>query len=173
MRSSSSQEPNLWERQPKESEQAWRAFLTYRDVIDHPRTVQKVADALSKSRQAMVKLKSRWFWDERVRAYENEIQRQALSDAVKERKKMNERHTRIAMQLQQAALAALDKLNTDNLSFKDIREAVKLGTELERVSRHETITDYREEVGPENPDEQDIVVVVPDNGRTRQIEDED
>ena len=67
------QEPCLWERQPKESEQAWEAFLTYRDM-EPPRKVQAVADKLSKSRQQITKFKVNWFWDERVRAYDNEIQ---------------------------------------------------------------------------------------------------
>lgn len=158
------QEPCLWERQPKESEQAWEAFLTYRDM-EPPRKVQAVADKLSKSRQQITKFKANWFWDERVRAYDNEIQKEALAKAVKERQKMNERHTNIAMRLQKAALEALENLDASELSFKDIREAVKLGAELERRARTESIGEYRVDIATEEQDEDDVVIVVPDNGR--------
>ena len=158
----STQEPCLWERQPKETEQAWAAFLAYRD-LEPPRTVTAVAENLSKSRQLITTWKSRWFWDERVRAYDNEVQKQALAHAVKERRKMYERHTNIAMRLQKAALEALEKLDASELSFKDIREAVKLGSELERRSRAGSIGEYRVDVEAEENSE-DVVVYVPDNG---------
>lgn len=156
------QEPRLWERQPKETEQAWAAFLTYRDM-EPPRTVTAVAANLSKSRQLITTWKSRWFWDERVHAYDNEVQKRALDHAVKERRKMYERHTNIAMRLQKAALDALEKLDAESLSFKDIREAVKLGAELERRSRAGSIGEYRVDVETEENGD-DVVVYVPDNG---------
>lgn len=160
------QEPCLWERQPKESEQAWEAFLTYRDM-EPPRKVQAVADKLSKSRQQITKFKSAWFWDDRVRAYDNEIQKEALAKAVSERRKMNERHINFAMRFQKAALEALEQLDPSDLSFKDIREAVKLSTEIERRARGELIGEYEVNIATEEEAEDDVVIVVPDNGRKR------
>lgn len=166
MAKKSTQEPCLWERQPNESEPAWNAFLTYRDM-EPPRTVQAVADKLSKSRQQITKFKSKWFWDDRVRAYDNEIQKEALAKAVKERQKMNERHTTIGMKLQKLALEALDNLDANNLTLKDVREAIKLGAELERLARRETIGEYKVDIATEEQREDDVVIVVPDNGRKR------
>ena len=76
---------------------------------------------------------------------------------------MYERHTNIAMRLQKAALEALEKLDASELSFKDIREAVKLGSELERRSRAGSIGEYRVDVETEENGD-DVVVYVPDNG---------
>lgn len=160
------QEPCLWERQPKESEQAWEAFLTYRDM-EPPRKVQAVADKLSKSRQQITKFKSAWFWEDRVRAYDNEIQKEALAKAVSERRKMNERHINFAMRFQKAALEALESLDPTDLSFKDIREAVKLATEIERRARGELIDEYEVNIATEEEAEDDVVIVVPDDGRLK------
>lgn len=166
MAKKSTQEPCLWERQPNESEPAWVAFLTYRDM-EPPRTVQAVADKLSKSRQQITKFKSKWFWDDRVRAYDNQIQKEALAKAVKERQKMNERLTTIGMKLQKLGLEALDKVDTDNLSMKEVREAIKLGSELERLARREIIREYKVDIATEEQQTDDVVIVVPDNGRKR------
>ena len=67
------------------------------------------------------------------------------------------------MRLQKAALEALEKLDASELSFKDIREAVKLGSELERRSRAGSIGEYRVDVEAEENSE-DVVVYVPDYG---------
>lgn len=135
--------------------------------MDPPRKVQAVADKLSKSRQQITKFKSNWFWDDRVRAYDNDVQKKALAKAVKERQKMNERHTDMAMRLQDAALEALNNLDASEMSFKDIREAIKLGAELERQARNEAIGEYKVDIATEEQDEDDVVIVVPDNGRKR------
>ncbi len=159
------QEPCLWERQPDESEAAWEAFLVYRDM-EVPRRFQAVADKLQKSYSLIRRWKTAWFWEDRVIAYDNEIQKEALASAVNDRRKMNQRHTELAMRLLQAATDALDKLNTDDLSFKDIREAVKLGAELERRARDESIGEYRGSIAESDAeDKEDVVIYLPSNGR--------
>lgn len=161
------QEPCLWERQPKESEAAWEAFLTFRDM-ELPRKVLAVAEKLSKSRQLITRWKAQWYWDERVTAYDNEVQKESLARAVKERSKMNERHANLAMRLQKAALEALEKLDSSELSFKDIREALKIGAELERRARSDAVIEYGGGTTmDENIETQDVLIYVPDNGMRR------
>ena len=48
---------------------------------------------------------------------------------------MVDRHIGIAMQLQKKALEALGHLSAEEMSAKDIKEFIKMSTELERLNR--------------------------------------
>lgn len=152
----------LWERQVGESDAAWEAFLTYRD-FEGKRTNQAVADKLQKSCTLIRRWKATWYWEERVRAYENELDREAFEEEKKERRKMAKRHLSIASRLQRAALEGLENLDTSQLSPKEIKEFLRFATELERDRRNEIINSYEQEVTSEEQGE-DVVIYVPDNG---------
>lgn len=124
----------IWERQPGESVQAFEAFKVYRD-LGLKRSNQEVCKQLSKSRQLISRWKAAWNWDERVRAYDNALEREAHKEAVKNLKDMTSRHIRISVQLQNKALEALQKMKVEDMSPRDIREYIKLATELERLNR--------------------------------------
>ncbi len=124
----------LWERQKGESEQAYEAFSIYRD-LGLQRSNAKVCERLSKSRQLISRWKARYDWDERARAYDNELARQAHAEAVKDLKDMTGRHIKMAVQLQAKALEALKELKPEEMTPKDIKEFIKMATELERLNR--------------------------------------
>jgi len=124
----------IWERQPGESVQAFEAFKIYRD-LGLKRSNQEVCKQLSKSRQLISRWKATWNWDERVRAYDNALEREAHKEAVKSLKDMTDRHIRISVQLQNKALEALQRMKVEDMSPRDIREYIKLATELERLNR--------------------------------------
>ncbi len=124
----------IWERQPGESVQAFEAFKIYRD-LGLKRSNQEVCKQLSKSRQLISRWKAAWNWDERVRAYDNALEKEAHKEAVKNLKDMTSRHIRISVQLQKKALEALERMNVEDMSPRDIREYIKLATELERLNR--------------------------------------
>ncbi len=123
-----------WERQEGESDKAYEAFATYRDMGSE-RTVTAVANKLSKSRQLIERWKGKYNWSERVRLYDNELEKQAFAKAVRERKNMNDRHIKIAMQMQKKALEALQVMSADDMSPRDIKDFIKIATELERLNR--------------------------------------
>lgn len=123
-----------WERQKGESEKAFEAFKIYRDMGEE-RSVSAVGKRLAKSRNLMDRWKDRWNWKERVRAYDNELEKQAKAKAVKEYQAMTERHIKIAVQLQKKALEALNNLEIETMSAKDIKEFIKMATDLERLNR--------------------------------------
>ena len=123
-----------WERQKDEGEKAYEAFVLYRDMGEK-RTFTAVAEKLQKSGSLIRRWKDRWEWQERVRAYDNELEKEARAKAVKDRKAMTKRHIDISMQLQRKALEALNKLSVDAMSPKDIREYIKMATDLERLNR--------------------------------------
>lgn len=154
--------PRLWERQVGESGAAWEAFRIYRD-LGEKRTVAAVCEELSKSRQLISKWKTTWYWEDRVLAYDNELQKEAFKEAVRERREMNKRHIALSLRLQQAVMDALDNKNFSHMSDKDIANFVKISTELERSARAEYVSSYPSDtISDEQTD--DVVIYVPDNG---------
>lgn len=166
------QEARLWERQPGESELAWKAFTTYLHL--EKRTVHEVCELLSKTRQQITRWKTKWFWEERVRAYDNELEHEAFDAAIKERKEMNRRHINLAMHLQKAVVDALQSKDFSQMSDKDIVSFVRMATELERGARIDDLSLYPREVEEEeNPQDEEVVIYVPDNGLKEEGDDEE
>ena len=122
-----------WERQKGESAQAYEAFAAYRDM-GAERSLTKVAQSLNKTRTLIGRWSSAWNWQERVRAYDNELEKEARAKAIRGRKDMTERHIKIAMQVQKA-LEALASLSVEDMSPKDVKEYIKMATDLERLNR--------------------------------------
>lgn len=123
-----------WERQKGESAQAYEAFSIYLGM-GAERSLSAVAKKLSKSLPLIKRWSREKEWQERIRAYDNDVERQARRKAVAARKDMVDRHIGIAMQLQKKALQALGSLSVEDMTPKDIKEYIKMATELERLNR--------------------------------------
>lgn len=123
-----------WERQKGESAQAFEAFSAYLEM-GADRSIRAVGQKLDKSRTQIGKWSKAWDWQERVRAYDNELEKEARRKAVAARKDMVDRHIGIAMQLQKKALQALKDLSVEDMTPKDIKEYIKMATDLERLNR--------------------------------------
>lgn len=123
-----------WERQKGESTQAYEAFSTYLNM-GAERSTRAVAQKLGKSASLIQRWSREKGWQERVRAYENDLEREARKKAIADRKAMTERHIGIAMQLQKKALEALSSLEVEDMTPKDIKEYIKMATDLERLNR--------------------------------------
>lgn len=77
-----------WERHDTESEQAWAAFKSYRDMGPGIRSLAKVGQALGKSRQTIGEFSSRNDWRRRVRAWDDEADRADMERDQVERGEM-------------------------------------------------------------------------------------
>lgn len=123
-----------WERQPGESPQAYEAFDTYLKMgVD--RSCRKVAQELSKSDTIIKRWSSTWSWQERCRAYDNELKRKELVQAQKAVKQMQDRQIQTAMLLQKKAVQALDRLDITELTPQEILRFISEGAKLEAVNR--------------------------------------
>ena len=78
-------------------------------------------------------------WRARADAYDASIAEEAIKQVVADRKKMQERHIKMSLQLQRKAMEALEKIQPEEMTPKDIKEFLRLATELERMNREESI----------------------------------
>ena len=95
-----------WERQPRESAQAYQAFSIYRDLGEE-RALRAVAAQLGKSRALIERWSRNWNWVERARQYDDSLQREAQAKAYKKAVKELEE-----MQLRQIKTAVLLHMHT-------------------------------------------------------------
>ena len=125
-----------WERQPKESPQAYEAFKLYCELGDK-RSLRKVEEELNKSHALIGRWSSAWNWKNRSRDYDNDLRRQEFAEAQRAQRKMQERQMQTAMLLQKKAVQALDKLQIEDLTPSEILRFISEGARLERETRAE------------------------------------
>lgn len=154
------EEEKPWERRQGESEQAFEAFTVYRNM-GLKRSNRAVCEKLSKSRQLISRWKSKYEWDIRAKAWDNELEEEARAEAANNLKDMTNRHIRISMKLQEKALEALMGLDSKKLSPKDIKEILKMATDLERLNR----TYVAKDNDKFNDNDGSVQLYIPDNKR--------
>ena len=123
-----------WERQQGESAQAFEAFSAYLE-LGPDRSIRAVGQKLDKSRQQIGKWSSRWRWQERIRAYDNELLRQEFETEKKAAKEMRERQISLSVLLQKKAFDALKALDTSELTPQEILRFISEGAKLEAANR--------------------------------------
>lgn len=126
--------PKPWERQKGESRQAFQAFAIYRDM-GPARSLQKVAQQLSKSLALMKRWSEKWSWVARAQAWDDEQDRIAREAQQKEIEEMNRRHAQEAMALQRKAVEALKALAPEDLRPRDVLAFFVDAAKLERLAR--------------------------------------
>lgn len=144
--------PRPWERQPRESEEAFYAFTLYRDMSPRKRSLRRVADLIDghegvtrepRRRHVPGRIKrwaERFAWVERALAWDEEqdrLRREAQREAVEE---MLRRHAQEAVALQTKALQRLRELDPSELSPRDVLAFFVEAAKLERISRGEPET---------------------------------
>ena len=123
-----------WNRQKDESEQAYAAFLIYRDMGAN-RSTEKVRQECGKNKRLIERWSSRWKRVERCRAWDNQLPEAADAQAVKRVRAMSTRHTKTALKMQVEAVEALNRMDPKEINPKKIVAFIRGGTNLERESR--------------------------------------
>jgi hypothetical protein len=137
-----------YERQPKETDPAWKSFTQYRDMEN--RTLAKVATALGKSNHLIERWSSFWRWRERTTAWDRARDDQARAATLAEIEEMQRRHIKLALGMQQLGAhelqrvlkaaqekAAAGEAGGVGLSASDIHRLIDAGSKLERLNRGE------------------------------------
>ena len=81
-----------WERQPGESDKAFRFFCRYRDM-GPDRSYQKLSGDINKSKMTIANMARKWKWVDRVKHYGDEIDRIKQELTKKELVEMVKRHS--------------------------------------------------------------------------------
>jgi hypothetical protein len=131
-----------WERQPKETEASWGAFIEYRDLGPVERSLSKLSKKFKKSVQNFSVWSRKHDWVKRCAAYDSWMDGKRLEVDADEIKAMRRRHIQLGSMLQGVAALALKKLVTSEqtqskrtLRPHEIRDLAELGAKLEQQSR--------------------------------------
>ena len=128
--------PDLWERQPDETEKAFAAFVEYRDM-GADRSHAKVAQKLGKTKGLIDRWGRTHGWAVRIEAWTDEQDRQTREELTKGITNMRKNHVDIAKQMLIKSLKALQMIPVEEMSMQDIARAVDIAAKLERLSRGE------------------------------------
>lgn len=158
-------EAKPWERQDRETTKQFEAFVVYRDMEE--RSLANVGKLLGKSKAMMERWSSANNWVERVAAWENEKDRIARQEQIKEIRKMRERHAKGSVAMFAKALEGLKNLKPEELTAQDIVRMFSESVKAERISRGDTSEVIEERQG-EAVDS--VQIYVPDNNRGRDKE---
>jgi len=118
-----------WERQPKESSEAFEAFSIYLN-LGIGRSYDKVRKQLGKSQTLIERWGREWGWQERIRSYDNwlvEEEDNRIKETIKQRYSRFAQLSDLAVQKASEGLLARD---SNALTNADIRGLLTLGMQL-------------------------------------------
>lgn len=135
--------PKPWERQPGEPSTAFKAFCEYRNMGEGtrrrsmPKCIEKVtkSDGTLYSVATWKKWSSLYNWTKRADLWDDELDRQTREEIAKGRTSMVKNHIGIAQAMLTKALKALQRIPEDALTAQDIARMVDIASKLERLSR--------------------------------------
>ena len=155
-------EPELWERQPTESAQAFEAFALYRDMGVN-RSLRKVVQAINKSLTTIGEWSSKHEWVKRVAAWDAEQDRIARNELAAEMTATRKRQRKQAQRMQEKGMELLESISIGDAKLSEIVSLLKAGMEQERIA----IGDVGEVIEERNGGEavSPVQIYVPDNNR--------
>lgn len=158
-----------WERQDGETPKQFEAFAVYRDMGEE-RSLAKVGRALGKSKALMDRWSSANSWVERALAWDDEQDRIARQEQIKDIKKMRKRHADVANAMIVAATKGLKSImeNPKDIKPNDVARLVEVASKLERISRGDVGDVVEQRDGGEGIPS--VQIYIPDNQRGRENE---
>lgn len=164
--------PEAWDRLPDENAKEFDAFVQYRDLAPHERSIRRAAarsigyqdpkdlvgEPLAKRRQfdaARVRFErasASHYWQARAVQYDehrDKIRRAAEALAIEE---MGRRHAEAGMKLVAKGLEALESVEPKDLPFSELMRYIAEGARLERLARGEAETTGSFDVNPPQDD---------------------
>ena len=122
---------NPWDRRDKESEEAWEAFQTYRDMGVR-RSLRLVAQHLGKSEGLMTGWSSKHDWPNRARGYDRWLDQQAQGAWVDRMNIMVEETNSLGRELVRRASLRLAKIPEDGKIPYDVLRAAEIAAKIQR-----------------------------------------
>lgn len=157
-------EPELWERQPKESAPAFEAFAMYRDMGVN-RSIRKAAQNLNKAVTTLAEWSSKHEWVKRAAAWDAEQDRIARNEMLAEMASTRKRQRKQAQRMQEKGMELLESISIGDAKLSEVVSLLKAGMEQERIA----IGDVGEVIEERNGGDavSPVQIYVPDNGRSK------
>lgn len=157
-------EPELWERQPTESAQAFEAFAMYRDMGVN-RSIRKAAQNLNKAVTTLAEWSSKHEWVKRAAAWDAEQDRIARNEMLAEMASTRKRQRRQAQRMQERGMELLESISIGDAKLSEVVSLLKAGMEQERIA----IGDVGEVIEERNGNDavSPVQIYLPDNGRAK------
>lgn len=119
---------NAWDRQPEETEEAYGAFISFRDA--DTRRVSVKDDGAETTRRK--RWSATWQWGVRVREWDRHVALKELDDLVRYRTKMNDRQRSTARLLQSKVAQWAIALNPADLKPAEAAKLLEVSVKMER-----------------------------------------
>lgn len=117
-----------WDKRREESNGAYYAFSMYLEMPN--RSIQKVADLLSKKRQQIDDWARKFDWRDRAAAYDSSIVEALRQDKIKRRKKLAEKLDTVGYLMLDRAEEAFNAFNTQRISPRAATDMVDVGSKI-------------------------------------------
>jgi hypothetical protein len=88
--------PEPWEMQDGEDARPFSAFILYRDLPPHDRSYAEVARRVGVTKAAVSQMGARWFWQDRIRAWDQHCDAIRRQTQLAEIESMARRHAQVA-----------------------------------------------------------------------------
>ena len=121
-----------WIRQNGEQDHEWRGFCKYRDM--EIRVKQDLEPVLGIGRNRIWQIAKKWFWDDRVREYDNHMLQIQDAAAEDELERITREHLRAARTMRELGLRRLENA-LESGEDVDTREAIALIKEAINTER--------------------------------------
>ncbi|MCM1295982.1 MAG: hypothetical protein NC311_10610 [Muribaculaceae bacterium] len=125
-----------WERQKGESAKAFTAFCVYRNMGPE-RSVKGVQSEYKASTSLLYRWSSQWNWAERVRLYENHLDRISVEKRKRRRREAREMHDKMANAFLGKVAQRLKNMSDSDLdkaSLWTIAQVFKIAQEVQEVA---------------------------------------
>lgn len=133
-------QPDVWERRTDESDPAWQAFETYRELPAGQRSISQVARTLSKSRPLMTRWAGKYGWQMRAAAYDREQDRQWRAQTVHLRREAAEQDVAISKIMLNKVVEGLRQVDANRLTMRDLATWLEVSTRVRRLALGEPDT---------------------------------
>ena len=120
-----------WNMRPDETAKAYQAFEVYRDM-GPGRSLERVGQALAKTRQALDGWSTRFEWGERVRAFDEAAAAKASERALEDAATVRSRQAQHAKAIQLRAMQKIAAMDPGDMSMAEATRAWQVGAEAER-----------------------------------------
>jgi hypothetical protein len=115
-----------YERQVRETDQAWEAFTVYRDQ-EGRRSYRRVAEQLGKSETIIARWSQRWHWLDRIGEWERAEDAAWRAERLNLRRAEARRQLRVYQSVANAGITRLMGIDPATFSARELLDYVKLG----------------------------------------------